>query len=81
MGMRHWYNVGLLSGELDKTAYMAQPNQAQILGDYHFYAGLHQDLYGSKLEAQTHYQAYCDLPNYKKRRRVPITQFMKHRQK
>ncbi len=67
MGMRFWHNVGLVSGELDKEAFMKQPNQNGLEADYSFYKALYHDLKGEKKEALRLYQAYNEIPLYKNR--------------
>ncbi len=64
--MRHWHNIGLLLGELDKKAYMAQPHKLSIDSEYYFYAALHNDLKNNKDAALKLYRAYKSLPLHKR---------------
>ncbi|NRA38183.1 MAG: hypothetical protein HRU15_08595, partial [Planctomycetes bacterium] len=81
MGMRHWHNIGLLSGRIDKEAYMAQPNQPRIQSDYLFYAAVHEDLYGDKQKALRLYQARMDLPRYQLSTSMTRDRFVAYRMK
>ena len=79
MGMRHWHNVGLLLGHLTEQEYRAQPDQRHLDDDYLFYAGLRQDLFGDKQQAQTLYQQFKELAVYKKRFCLSREQLVEHR--
>ena len=83
LGLRHWHNVGLLLGELDKDAYLAQPSQPNVLSDYYFYEAIHQDIVGDKAAALSLYRAYAELPLHKKRFHTSLIykQFVEYRMK
>ncbi len=73
LGMRHWYNVALMSGKIDKDEYAQQPNKRGLQADYYIYKGLFHDLYGDKKNALILYQAYKQLPLHQLGDRRTIT--------
>lgn len=79
MGMRHWYNVGLLAGNLGRDEYFAQPNQLSLQRDYLFYAGLHQDIFGDREKAVQLYEELFALPHADQYRSHTINALVQYR--
>ncbi len=81
LGMRLWYAVALMLGDIDKQEFLEQPRQELITGDYCLFAALREDIQGRSEAAVDLYEQYLALPRYKKYGNAALAVFISNRVK